>query len=61
MTEKDYINATDLNKIRNVNSILNGICIDNQPNIPIEEFNLVRSKLINWAGSITKQITVEEE
>ena len=48
MTEQEYINVRDLSSVMHVNTIMRDICIENQPNIPRDQYIDVLRKISEW-------------
>jgi small-conductance mechanosensitive channel len=61
MTEQEYINATDLAKLRSALNILKEIVPENSTIIPTEEFKKVRAEIFHWEIAITKNIMTSED
>jgi hypothetical protein len=56
MTEQDYINVRDVSNVMHAGTILRDICIENQPNIPREEYHDVVRKVTAWRDLLFEAI-----
>lgn len=59
MTEQEYIDATDLQKVRMIKDILLDITVDNSNDINVDEMGTVFNIVRTWEHKLTASVEVK--